>query len=413
MTSRKSEPSSETTRVSRRGFLVAAGATTGAFAAGAGLGVVAGIDPMGQQFPATATAIGSATVPFYGKHQAGIETPFQAQGVFLAFTVAPGFTRDRAQSMMQLLTDDAARLTQGKPALPDNDPYLALTPARLTVTFGFGPTFFTKLGLQAQAPAGFAPLPAFSIDKLQPQFSGGDLVIQIGSDDPLTLSHAARQLTRTARSFATVAWSQAGFVRAQGSAPAGQTPRNLFGQVDGTINPRSASDFDTQVWADGSPAWFDGGTQMVLRRISMNLDTWDHLDDSGKEQSVGRTLSNGAPLTGKNEFDEPDFQAKTATGLPVIPSFSHMARSRTGNPEHKFLRRPLSYDEGINADGTPNVGLLFAAYMANIERQYVPVQQRLADLDLLNTWTTPIGSATFALPPGCNQGGYIGEGLLG
>jgi dye decolorizing peroxidase len=399
--------------VTRRGFLVAAGATTGAFAAGAGLGVAAGIDPTGHQIPASASAIGSATVPFYGKHQAGIETPFQAHGVFLGFTVPVGFTRERAQSMMQLLTDDAARLTQGKPALPDNDPYLAETPARLTVTFGFGPAFFTKLGLQSRAPAGFSPLPAFSIDKLQPEFSGGDLVIQIGADDPLTVSHASRQLSRTARSFAKISWSQSGFVRAQGSAPASQTPRNLFGQVDGTINPRSATEFTTQVWADGSPAWFDGGTQMVLRRIAMNLDTWDHLDDAGKEQSIGRTLSNGAPLTGKNEFDEPDLGAKSPLGLPVIPTFSHMARSRTGNPEHKFLRRPLSYDDGINTDGTANVGLLFAAYMANIERQYVPVQQRLADLDLLNTWTTPIGSAIFALPPGCQPGGYIGEGLLG
>ena len=89
-----------------------------------------------------------------------------------------------------------------------------------------------------------------------------------------------------------------------------------------------------------------------------------------------------------------------------------MRRARTDNPAEKFLRRPLSYDAGIRADGTSNVGLLFAAYMANIEKQYLPVQQRLADLDLLNTWTTPIGSAVFAIPPGCQPGGYIGEGLL-
>ncbi len=151
---------------------------------------------------------------------------------------------------------------------------------------------------------------------------------------------------------------------------------------------------------------------MVLRRIAMNLDTWDKLDEGGKELSVGRKLSNGAPLTGKNEFDSPDFDAKTATGLKVIPAFAHIRRARTEDPQQKFLRRPLSYDDGITEGGTPDVGLLFAAYMANIEYQYVPVQQRLADLDLLNTWTTPIGSAVFALPPGCQPGGFIGEGLL-
>lgn len=44
--------------------------------------------------------------------------------------------------------------------------------------------------------------------------------------------------------------------------------------------------------------------------------------------------------------------------------------------------------------------------------QFVPIQNRLDELDLLNEWTTPIGSAVFALPPGCSEGGFIGETLL-
>jgi dye decolorizing peroxidase len=151
---------------------------------------------------------------------------------------------------------------------------------------------------------------------------------------------------------------------------------------------------------------------MVLRRIEMALDPWDKLDDGGKELSIGRRLDNGAPLTGTHEFDTPDLDAKDEKGLHVIPTFAHLRRAKTGNDHEKFLRRPFNYDEGIHPDGSSNVGLLFAAYMANIETQYIPVQQRLADLDLLNTWTTPIGSAVFALPPGCQPGGYIGEGLL-
>lgn len=400
--------------VSRRAFLIGAGATTGAFAAGAGLGVAAASTAPDLAGLGLANGVvGSETVPFYGPHQAGIETPFQAHGTFLAFDVPADFTRTSAQRMMTLLTDDAARLTQGTAPLGDNDEYMVTAPARLTVTFGFGPGFFRKLSLEGKIPTGFGPLPAFSIDKLDPAYNGGDLLLQIGTDDPLTLSHAVRQLTRTARSFARIKWSQSGFVRARGTAPSTETPRNLFGQVDGTVNPRTPAEFDVQVWAEGSPSWFDGGSQMVLRRIEMNLDTWDHLDEGAKEQSVGRTLSNGAPLTGKNEFDEPDFNAKTNAGLSVIPSFSHMRRARTDNPTERFLRRPYSYDAGIRADGTSDVGLLFAAYMANIQTQYVPVQQRLSDLDLLNTWTTPVGSAVFALPPGCQPGGYIGEGLLG
>ncbi|MDH6531869.1 dye decolorizing peroxidase [Aurantimicrobium minutum] len=399
----------DSSRVSRRGFLLTAGVATGALAVGA-VGVTAAVNN-GTTGPAVAPGA-TEVVPFYGVHQAGIDTPPQSSGTFLGWTLKPGTDRETVRRMMRLLTDDAARLTQGEAALPDNDPYLATNPARLTATFGFGPGFFQKLGLSAEAPAGFAELPAFSIDKLQPEYSGGDLLIQLGSDDPLTLSHAVRQLTRTARSFATVAWSQSGFTRDQGTAPAGQTGRNLFGQVDGTVNPRRADEFAAQVWATGSPSWFDGGTSMVLRRIEMNLDTWDKLDEGAKELSVGRKLSNGAPLTGENEFDAPDLAAKDASGLHVIPTFAHMRRAKTDNPHEKFLRRPLNYDDGIHADGRTNAGLLFAAYMANIKTQYVPVQQRLSDLDLLNTWTTPIGSAVFALPPGCQAGGYIGEGLL-
>ena len=396
--------------VSRRGFLVSAGLATGVAAVGVGTGYAVAQAEAAQK--AASGDLGQQKVPFYGKHQAGIETPSQAYGTFLGWKLKPSTDREGAIRMMRLLTDDAARLTQGVPALPDNDPYLALNPARLTATFGFGPSFFTKLGLESKIPTGFAELPTFSIDKLKPEFSGGDLVIQVGSDDPLSLSHAVRQLTRTARSFATILWSQSGFTSTPGAKPEGQTGRNLFGQVDGTVNPRTPEEFEAQVWAQGSPRWFDGGTSMVLRRIAMNLDTWDKLDEGSKELSVGRKLSNGAPLTGVNEFDPPNLAAKSDNGLPVIPSFAHMRRARTDDVTQKFLRRPLNYDEGINSDGSPNVGLLFAAYMANVSHQFVPVQQRLADLDLLNTWTTPIGSAVFALPPGCQPGGFIGEGLL-
>jgi dye decolorizing peroxidase len=390
---------------SRRGFLVTTGVGVGAFAAGVGTSEAV------KAFTGSSSSK-SETIPFYGEHQAGIETPLQTSVTYLGWNLKPGATRLEAQRMMRLLTDDASRLTQGEPALPDNDPYLATNPARLTVTFGFGPGFFSALGLTGQQPQGFSALPAFSIDQLQPEFSGGDLLIQIGSDDALTRSHAVRQLTRTARSFADIIWSQTGFTQGTSGQKSEQTGRNLFGQVDGTINPRTSDEFAAQVWSEGQPAWFAGGTQMVLRRIEMNLDTWDQLDEGGKELAVGRKLSNGAPLTGANEFDAPDLAATTAAGLPVIASFAHMRRAMPTNPKEKFLRRPVNYNEGLHSDGRSNVGQLFAAYMANIQEQFVPVQQRLAELDLMNTWTTPIGSAVFALPPGCQPGGYIGEGLL-
>lgn len=53
------------------------------------------------------------------------------------------------------------------------------------------------------------------------------------------------------------------------------------------------------------------------------------------------------------------------------------------------------------------------SFQADPLAQFVPVQRRLDELDLLNTWTTPTGSAVFAVPPGCEEGGFVGETLLG
>ena len=60
-----------------------------------------------------------------------------------ASTCAPDTGREAVVRIIQLLTDDARRLTQGRPALADTEPELAATPARLTITFGFGPGLFT------------------------------------------------------------------------------------------------------------------------------------------------------------------------------------------------------------------------------------------------------------------------------
>ena len=187
--------------------------------------------------------------------------------------------------------------------------------------------------------------------------------------------------------------------------------RNLFGQVDGTVNlTPGTEDFDRLVWS--REGWLRDGSSLVLRRIAMNLDTWDRLDRPGREQSVGRFLSNGAPLTGNQEHDEPDFAATTAIGFPVIPEFSHMRRARSDNPDEQIYRRSYNYDDTPTGEAISNSGQLFVSFQADIDAQFVPIQRRLDELDLLNEWTTPIGSAVFAIPPGCEKSGYIGETLL-
>lgn len=392
----------------RRQFLL------GGAVAGVGAAAAVGIDyalNSSASAPAASSPLnGDEVVPFFGFHQAGIDTDAQSHGMFIALDLLDSTDRPALRRMMSVLTDDAARLTQGDPALADSEPELALTPARLTVTFAFGPGLVARAG--GRAPSWLTPLPAFKVDQLQAAFSDGDLLLQIAADDPLTVAHAARMLLKDSRSFMRVRWTQQGFRRAHGSVKPGTTMRNLFGQVDGTTNPSpGTADFDKLVWGKGG--WMAGGTGMVIRRIHMNLDKWDQLDRSGREQSVGRTLANGAPLTGRNEHDEPDFTATTAVGFPVIPAFAHISRARSDNSHERIFRRGYNYDDAPAGEQISSSGLIFVSFQADVAKQFVPIQKRLDDLDLLNEWTTPIGSAVFAVPPGCTEGGFIGEGLLG
>ena len=401
--------------VSRRDLL-----TGGALAAGGALAGAAAVaaarteDPPVRPDAATVPVaqIGTAVEPFHGPRQAGVATDPQAHAAFVAFTLKPGVDRAALGRMLRLLSDDAARLTQGRPALADTEPELGLLPARLTVTFGFGPGLYTAAGLPDRRPPSVADLPAFRIDRLQPRWSGGDLLLQIRADDPLTVAHAQRVLVKDSRPFATVRWVQQGFRRAAGTEP-GRTQRNLFGQLDGTANPKPGTPLDTAVWVPDGPDWLRDSTTLVVRRIRMNLETWDLLGRTERELAIGRRLDTGAPLTGEAEHDEPDFAALGPDGLTVIPDFSHLTRAHVTDDRQKILRRPYNYDGVPTPEGHADSGLIFAAYQADITAQFLPIQRRLAEQDLLNEWTTPIGSAVFAIPPGCSEGGWIGEQLLG
>lgn len=391
-------------RITRRGLFAAGAATAVGTAAGtvAGTmaGTAAGASPSGA---ATEVPSGTATEPFHGVHQAGIATSPQAHAVFVAFDLKRGTGREPIVRLMRLLTDDARRLTLGRGALADTEPELAASPARLTVTFGFGPGLFEAAGVDSPV----RQLPEFETDKLEDRWSGGDLLVQICADDPLTVAHALRMVVKDARAFARVRWTQRGFRRGAHVQPAGATQRNLMGQLDGTVNP---ADLDRAVWLGQGP--LRGGTTLVLRRIRMDLETWDELDRTGREFTIGRRLADGAPLTGRAEHDEPDFGRLNRLGFPVISEYAHIRRARVDDPGARMLRRPYNYDDGLAEDGTPDSGLLFAAYQADVDKQFVPVQRRLAEGDLLNEWITAIGSAVFAIPPGCAPDGWIGETLL-
>lgn len=306
----------------------------------------------------------------------------------------------------------------GEPSTDDTGIALDAGPSSLTVTFGFGHSFFGRTGLSSRRPVQLDPLPAFSADALDPKRSEGDLWVQIGADDALVAFHALRALQKDAGTAATVRWQMNGFNRSAGATAKPMTARNLMGQVDGTGNPKpSEPDFDQRIFvprgASGGQDWMTGGSYAVVRRIRMLLDDWERLPLDRQEKVIGRRKSDGAPLTGGTETSELDLDRFGADGKPVIPDNAH---SRISAPEQNggaaMLRRPFSFHDGIGPDGTPDAGLLFVCWQADPLRGFVPVQRKLDRGDALSAFIRHEASGLFAVPGGVAEGEYVGQRLL-
>ncbi|MEV7414328.1 iron uptake transporter deferrochelatase/peroxidase subunit [Streptomyces sp. NPDC089919] len=411
--------------ISRRRLLGTVGA---AGAAGLALGGTGGAlvhsalsDGPADGAPAAGGALGSTAVAFHGEHQAGITTPGQAKGHVLAFDLKPGAGRKEAAALLRRWSETARRLMAGEPAgAGDTGIALDAGPCALSVTFGFGYSFFDRTGLTARRPVALDPLPAFSSDVLDPKRSNGDLWVQIGADDGLVAFHALRALQKDAGDAASVRWQMNGFNRAPGATASPMTSRNLMGQVDGTANPKPADkDFDRRIFVpDAGPgpaghAWMAGGSYAVVRRIRMLLDPWEKLALAKQEQVIGRRKADGAPLTGGTETTEMDLNKLGADGKPVIPSNAHARISAPAqNGGAAMLRRPFSYHDGIGPDGAPDAGLLFICWQADPLRGFVPVQRKLDRGDALSEFIRHESSGLYAVPGGPRPGEYVGQRLL-
>ena len=398
--------------LSRRGFLTGLSVTAG----GAALAACATPqDRAAAKMTAAAdTRLYDAIVPFDGERQAGISTPAQANLNLVGFNLVDGVDRGAVARLMRSWSEDSRRLCTGETPLGSLEPELVVAPSNLTITCGFGPRVFEVIDAVDKRPEWLQPLPEYKLDQLEDRWGQTDLVVQICSDDPIMLAHATRHLVRSGMDYARVFWMQQGFLRAYGAHKPGETPRNLFGQVDGTVNPRSEEEFNEQVWiADGAPEWMQGSTSMVVRRINMYMDSWEMLDRPSREEAMGRKLDTGAPLTGEDEFDEPDFTATDKFGLPVIDQQSHVFRAKPaeGHPEQRIKRRAYNYDIAPEpgSEQLSNSGLVFLCFQKDPLLQYDPIQKRLDEADRLNEWITHIGSAVYWIPPGTSEDGSTGD----
>jgi deferrochelatase/peroxidase EfeB len=417
-------------RFSRRKLLGAGAAALGIVGAGA-VGVTRLVRP-----ETLSTNSAPDSYSFFGAHQSGIVTPAQDRLHFAAFDI----TTTKPAELVQLLKDwtvAAEAMMAGRPigdtgavdgpygAPPeDTGEALDLSPSRLTITFGFGPSMFEgdngrKFGLEKKQPVHLRTLPLFPGDNLVPQRSNGDLCIQACADDPQVAVHAIRNLARIGFGKVAIRWSQLGFGRTSSTSREQVTPRNLFGFKDGTNNLKTEDSDDLlneQVWVqskDGND-WMTGGSYLVSRRINMRVETWDRTSLKEQEQLIGRTKGSGAPLSGGGEFDGIDFEMKGRGDEPLIAANAHI---RLASPAHNngvhLLRRGYNFTDGTDGFGRLDAGLFFVAFVRNPTTQYVPMQTKLSSEDGLMEYLQHTGSGLFAVPPGViGSDRYIGDALF-
>ncbi|MFJ8675858.1 iron uptake transporter deferrochelatase/peroxidase subunit [Streptomyces sp. NPDC093589] len=409
-------PSLEFTRRRLLGTVGAAGAA-GLVVGGAG-GAIGAVGAEGDA-PKALSTLGATEVAFRRERagqQPGITTPLQASGHLVAFDLSPGADRKAAAALLRRWSRTAEELMSGR--APDGDTGVALDagPSSLTVTFGFGHSFFDRTGLKKRRPLQLDPLPDFSADALDAGRSNGDLWIQIGADDALVAFHALRALQKDAAGSARLRWQMNGFNRTPGATAHPMTTRNLMGQVDGTNNPKpSDKDFDERIFVgrDTDQEWMRGGSYAVVRRIRMLLDDWEKRSRGEQEKVIGRRKDDGAPLTGGSESTPMRLDKNGADGLPVIPANAH---ARIAAPESNqgaaMLRRPYSFHDGFRDDGAPDAGLLFICWQADPLRAFTQIQRKLDRGDALSPFLRHEASGLYAVPPAATPDGYVGQPLL-
>jgi deferrochelatase/peroxidase EfeB len=337
----------------------------------------------------------------FAAHQPGIATPQPAHLTFAAFDV----TVDGGEALRELLATWSAQAER----------LMRSVACGLTLTLGLGPGIFAqRFGLAPARPVALRKLPAFTGDALEAALCDGDVCIQACASERQAAADAVSIMAAAAGGGAVTRWREHGFLGPRPDGKPGANARDLLGFKSGTSNLRRGRELDRLVWVGrGERTWMLGGTFLVVRRIRVALDAWQALPTAAQERVIGRRRATGAPLGARREYDPLPLGAHEA-GEPLIPRDAHARLAAPqSNAGAAMLRRSYSYDRGTDPDtGVQDAGLLFLAYQRDPQRQFVPVQARLADRDALARFTDHVGSAVFAIPPGARRGEFLAEPLL-
>jgi deferrochelatase/peroxidase EfeB len=350
-------------------------------------------------------------IPFEGQWQAGIANPPPPAACFVSFNVtATG--RSGLIDLLQTLTHRARFLTRGGtptdlgPVTPPSDSGTLgpTVPADgLTVTLGLGASLFDdRYGIANRKPVHLVEMTSFPNDNLNPDLTGGDLLLQICAGSSDTAIHALRDIAKHTRAGMQINWRMDGFV-----APPRPTgvPRNHFGFMDGIANPDvdDAEVGNRLLWVVpgiGEPSWATGGTYHAIRIIRQFIEFWDRVSLNEQQTMIGRYRASGNVLGTKSLTATPDFAADPKGKTIPLTAHIRLANPRTkATQDSRIFRRGYNYDNGTDLAGNLDMGLIFNAFQQNLTRQFIATQNRLIGEPMVD-YISPVGGGYFFVPPG-------------
>lgn len=295
------------------------------------------------------------------------------------------------------LLDELDRLRKD---LADGARLNGLDPADLTCTYGIGPRLVRDV-LGADAP-GADELPSWPKEEITQDRRGGDLVVQVCSDDPIVVGLADTAVTEVIAGRGSQRWSQVGF---RGALDQG-IGRNVLGFHDGVTVPDTPEEQTESVWLN-APLSLQGGTVMVVRVFRIDTSSFTALPAEEQEAVIGRHRDTGAPLSGGTITDDPDLHAKSQTGEYLIDVRAHVRRAHplpAGAPG-LMLRRSYSYHQGPQ-----DQGLIFISFQNDVD-SFIRTQARMSQDDALMDHAVATATGTFLILPPPQGSGRLGDPL--
>jgi deferrochelatase/peroxidase EfeB len=271
-------------------------------------------------------------------------------------------------------------------------------PTGASVTIALGGSLFARLGKERLTPRGLSVMESFPGDVLRAERTGGDLLVQVGSDDAAVAARVADGL-ESVEGLVT-RW-RVPVSRPENTVTSGRAlMRNGFGFVEGHGNAEMSRAADPDegilIGSAGEQGWVAGGSFMAVRVIQLATRLWDADPVVEQERIIGRRRDGGW-LDGSEAFEEPDFAGDPEGVITPLASHVRRANPRDGSFEPRMLRRSWNYSMDLPSGGVED-GLVFMSFQADLGAGFAGVQRRLAGQDL-DRYLLTTGGGYYFVPP--------------